>query len=100
MKASGIGTCVMAKDLSVIPMATLILASLKMVKLMEKAYTHGKMVKYMTASGIRDLNKVMVYGRELIRILILENGVHQKLMVMVCILGQMEIDMKGNGLCV
>ena len=100
MKAFGIGTCVMVKDLNVIPTVTLILASSKMAKLTEKAYTHGKTVKYMMASGIRDLNKVTGYGKESIRTRTSENGAHPKLMVMVCILGQMEIDMKANGRCV
>jgi len=41
----------------------------------------------------------MEFGKALRMILILENGVHQKLMVMESIHGLMETDMKVNGKC-
>jgi len=42
----------------------------------------------------------MVFGKEVIMIAILVNGLVLKLMVMVYILGQMEIGMKDSGECV
>jgi hypothetical protein len=42
----------------------------------------------------------MVFGREPIMTVTLGSGFHQKLMAMVCTLGQMEIGTKDNGECV
>lgn len=42
----------------------------------------------------------MVFGKGVIMIAILENGLVRKHMVMVCILGQIKIGMKDNGECV
>ena len=42
----------------------------------------------------------MVFGRDHMEILILENGTKVKPTVTVCMCGKMEINMKGSGKCV
>jgi len=90
----------MEKDLNDTQMEIHILVNLNMVKLMVKEYILGKMVKYMMVNGIKEWNKVMVFGKELKMIRILENGRLLKLMATVFILGLTEIGMKVNGKCV
>jgi len=53
-KVFGTEIYVMVKDLSDIPMEIHILANLKMVKLTEKVYIHGKTVKFMMENGTKD----------------------------------------------
>jgi hypothetical protein len=69
-------------------------------KLMGKEFTLGKTEKCMMENGIKELNRDMESGKASRMILILENGVHQKPMVMEFIHGRMEIDTKANGKCV
>ena len=54
MKVFGIEIFVMVKDLKDIPMEIHILVNSKMVKLMEKACIHGRMVKSMMENGTKD----------------------------------------------
>ena len=68
-------------------------------KLMGKEFTLGKTEKCMMENGIKELNRDMESGKASRMILILENGVHQKLMVMESIHGLMETGMKVNGKC-
>ena len=90
----------MGKDSNAMPMAIHTLVILDKERLTEKESTHGKMVKYSMESGIKVLSTDMVFGREFMVILSLENGFDLKLMVMVCILGQTVIAMKVNGIWV
>jgi hypothetical protein len=69
-------------------------------KLMGKEFTLGKTEKCMMENGIKELNRDMESGKASRMILILENGVHQKPMVMEFIHGRMEIGTKANGKCV
>ena len=69
-------------------------------KLMGKEFTLGKTEKCMMENGIKELNRDMESGKASRMILILENGVHRKPMVMEFIHGRMEIGTKANGKCV
>ena len=82
------------------PMAIRILGNLSMERPMERVFIPGKIERFMMENGIRDWKKDMVFGKEVIMIAILVNGLVLKLMVMVYILGQMEIGMKDSGECV
>lgn len=70
---------------------------LKRVRLTEKEFITGTLEKCMMESGNMELKKEMVFGKELMAILILENGRTQKPMAMECILGRMGTGMKENG---
>lgn len=70
---------------------------LKRVRLTEKGFITGTLEKSMMESGNMESKKEMASGKELMAILILENGRTQKLMAMECILGRMETGMKENG---
>ena len=61
---------------------------------MEMEYTPGKIEKFMMVNGIKDWRKDMAFGKEVAMIAILVNGLVQKHMATVSILGRMEIDMK------
>ena len=67
---------------------------------MEMEYTPGKIEKFMMVNGIKDWRKDMAFGKEVAMIAILVNGLVQKHMATVSILGRMEIDMKDSGECV
>ena len=90
----------MVKALKGILLEILILGNSNTEKLMGKESTLGKTEKCMTENGIKELNRDMESGKASRMILILENGVHQKPMVMEFIHGRMEIDTKANGKCV
>ena len=89
----------MVKVSNVILMEILILDNLKKVKPMEKVFTHGLMAKFMTVSGFLGSNKVTEFGKVLELTLILENGMHLRLMASEFILGLMVIAMKASGTC-
>lgn len=87
----------MGEALSVTLMGILTMVHFRMVKPMVREFTPGIMVKFMMASGIKDLSMATESGEVYSTILTLENGVHQKLKAMVSIYGRMEIDTKENG---
>ena len=64
----------MEKDSNVMRMVTHILATLELVKLMEKEFIHGKMEKFLMDNGIKDLSTATVFGKGYMEILLLENG--------------------------
>jgi hypothetical protein len=66
-------------------------------KLTEKVFTRGQTVKLTTESGPLGLNTVMVFGKDIMVILILGNGIKTKLMATVSMSGLMETNMKVNG---
>lgn len=68
-----------------------------MERLMAREFIYGLMEKFMMASGRKDLNMDMDYGKELKEILMLVNGNFHRHMDMGFIFGQMVIDMKENG---
>lgn len=55
------------------------------------------MMKFMMENGMKGLSKVTESGKEVEENHIQDNGKTVKLMVMECINGRMEIDMKENG---
>lgn len=71
-----------------------------MVRLKEKVFTLGRMVKFMMGVGYKVLNKDMEFGEVFLMIHISVNGFNLKLMDMECIHGKMVTDMKENGTCV
>ena len=90
----------MVKALKGILLEILTLGNSNTEKLMGKESTLGKTEKCMMENGIKELNRDMDSGKASRMILILENGVHQKPMVMEFIHGRMEIGTKANGKCV
>jgi len=99
MRAFGRKTCGMERDLKDTPMAIRIMGNLSMVRLMEREFILGKIERFMMVNGIKDWRKDMAFGKEVIMIAILVNGLVRKHMVTVYILGRMEIDMKDSGEC-
>lgn len=76
---------------------TFIKASSQREKHMEKGYISGATEKFMMESGYMELNKDMACGKAQTVNLILVNGRVAKLMVMACMFGSMETDMKESG---
>lgn len=88
----------MGKDLKGFQTETAIMVILNSVKLMEKEFIPGIMVKSMMVNGLLVLNKGMEFGEGLEMINILVNGFSQKLMDTEFIFGQMETDLKEFGI--
>ena len=71
-----------------------------MVKHKVKVSILGLMEKFMMENGMQLLNMVMEFGKVSMVIAILESGINLELMDMECIHGQMETDMRVNGIFV
>lgn len=97
MKEIGIRIFDMDKVMKDIKMVINMKVNFKTIKLMEKAYIGGEMVRDMMDSGKREVRMVMEYGQVIKEILILENGSKVRLKGMEFINGKMEINMKVSG---
>jgi hypothetical protein len=98
MKAAGSRTYVTEKHLSATPTATATTDTSRWAKLMVKVSILGPTVKSSMESGLWVSSKVTESGEVCITILILGNGLSQRLMDMVFTLGRTETATKVNGI--
>lgn len=67
------------------------------VNRMVKGYIHGQMGKYMRVNGKWELKRVQVFGKVLLKTLILVNGLMGKQKDMEFIYGKIKINMRESG---
>ena len=89
---------VKAKDMKSLMMVMFIMALIIKDSRTEKVFILGEMEKFMTENGRWVSNMVTEFGGELMKILILDNGLMEKPKVMVFILGLIKINLKVNGI--
>jgi len=89
---------VKAKDMKSLMMVMFIMALIIKDSHTEKVFILGEMEKFMTENGRWVSNMVTEFGGELMKILILDNGLMEKPKVMVFILGLIKINLKVNGI--
>jgi len=96
-KANGLMIKDMGKATKCLPMEMYTMARTNLVSHMGKEYTHGRMERFMMASGIWELRTVTEFGEELLETRILDNGLMGKHLGTVCMFGRTKISLKANG---
>lgn len=89
---------VKAKDMKSLMTVMFIMALIIKDSHTEKVFILGEMGKFTTENGRWVSNMVTEFGEELMKILILDNGLMEKPKVMVFILGLIKINLKVNGI--
>jgi hypothetical protein len=97
MKVCGWEIKKMVRDLKFIKIRELIEAILRIINLMAKVFIHIRMEKFMMVIGLKGKKLGLEFGKDFMMILIWENGLIIKFMVLVFINGLTGIGMKVNG---
>jgi len=97
MKVCGWEIKKMVRDLKFIKIRELIEAILRIINLMVKVFIHIRMEKFMMVIGLKGKELGLDFGKDFMMILLWENGLIIKFMVLVFINGLTGIGMKVNG---